>query len=317
MPPEAGPAGPRAILIAGPTASGKSALAVEIACAVGGEIVNADALQVYDCWQVLTARPDARQQAEVAHHLYGMVARRAPWSTGHWLRAVAPCLTAIRERGHHPIIVGGTGLYFRALIEGLADIPAIPQAVRQRSEALLAEGGAEALRSALRTRDPATLSGLDMDNPRRLQRAWEVLEATGRGLADWQAATPPPLLPLEATLPLLLMPSTDALAEAIAARFDAMLAAGALAEVEAALTDGWDPTLPSSQALGAAALVAHCRDGLALSEARERAIVATRQYAKRQRTWFRARMAAWQIVAQAPAARADLLAKITRRLTAE
>ncbi|MEH6749846.1 MAG: isopentenyl transferase family protein, partial [Paracoccaceae bacterium] len=185
----------RPVLIAGPTASGKSALALRIAEAQGGVIVNADAIQVFANWRVLTARPSAQDEARVPHLLYGHVAGDAPYSVGHWLREVAPVLRS----GPRPIIVGGTGLYFTALTEGLAEIPTLPDHVRPEATARLRAGGIGALLADL---DEATLARIDRQNPMRVQRAWEVWHGTGRGLAEWQDATPPPLLPLSDTVPI-------------------------------------------------------------------------------------------------------------------
>jgi tRNA dimethylallyltransferase len=221
------------VLIAGPTASGKSALAMALALRDGRTIVNADALQVYGCWQVLTARPDAADVAAAAHALYGHVAWAAAYSVGHWLREVA------RLTDRPLVIVGGTGLYFTALTEGLADIPAIPPDLRDEGDALRARGTA-AMLAAL---DPATLQRIDTANPMRIQRAWEVQMATGRGLAAWQDDTGPPLLPLRQTQAIVLRPDTATLNARIDMRFDAMIAAGALEEVRKNLPR-WNPALP-------------------------------------------------------------------------
>jgi len=279
----------RPILIAGPTASGKSALAMRIARTQGGVIVNADALQVYENWRILSARPSVADEAAVPHCLYGHVGPLAPYSTGHWLRDVA----AILQTPARPIIIGGTGLYFTALTEGLADIPTPPASLRAEADHLLATQGLSTLLDAL---DPLTRSRIDTRNPMRVQRAWEVQRATGRGLAAWQADTPPPLLPLDACTPLLITADKEWLTARIARRFDMMLAAGALDEARANLPL-WDPALPSMKAIGAPELVAHLRDEMTLDQAREAATIATRQYAKRQRTWFRARMRAWHPIA--------------------
>ena len=275
----------RPVLIAGPTASGKSALAIAIAERDGGVVVNADASQVFANWRVLTARPSAAEEARVPHRLFGHVPGDAAYSVGHWLREVAPLLGGAR-----PIIVGGTGLYFTALTEGLAEIPETPAEVRAEADALRRDGGVDALLGAI---DAVTLSRIDRQNPMRVQRAWEVQRATGRGLAAWQDATPPPLLPLERAQPLLVEAGKDWLNDRIARRFDAMLAEGALEEARANLP-GWDPALPSSRAIGAPELIAHLRGEMTREEARAAATIATRQYAKRQRTWFRARMKAWR-----------------------
>jgi len=280
----------RPILIAGPTASGKSELAVELARATGGLVVNADALQVYAGWRILTARPDVAMERAVPHHLFGHVGMEEKWSAGHWLRAVTALLADPAHAGRVPVFVGGTGLYFLALTEGLAEIPPIPGAIRARGNAMRRAGGAAVFLSILSERDPQTLAGLDRANPMRLQRAWEVLEATGKPLSAWQAETPPPLV--TDMLGILLDPEREALRERIAARFDAMLAAGALDEVRANLR--LDPDLPSMQALGAPQLRAHLLGETTLEAAREAAITATHQYARRQRSWFRSRMKRWR-----------------------
>ena len=271
----------RPVLIAGPTASGKSALALRIAQAQGGIIVNADALQVYENWCVLTARPDAADLAAAPHRLYGHVAWDAAYSVGHWLREVAALMA-----GPRLIIVGGTGLYFRALTEGLADIPATPAAIRAKADAL-------SLTEMIATLDPATAKGIDLNNRARVQRAWEVLQATGQGLAAWQADTPAPLLPLASCTALRMDAPVEWLNTRIARRFDMMLDRGALAEAEANLPR-WNPNLPAMKAIGAQELISHLHGEFTLAQARDAAIIASRQYAKRQRTWFRARMGDWR-----------------------
>lgn len=281
----------RPFLLAGPTASGKSALALEVARAQDRVIVNADALQVHDTWRVLTARPSAEDEALVPHLLYGHVARDASYSVGHWLREVARIL-----RDHpNPVIVGGTGLYFMALTEGLAEIPEIPAEVRAEADALLATDGLAAMVAQL---DARTAEGLDRNNPARVQRAWEVLRATGRGLAEWQAATGAPLLPLERATSLVLQPETGWLNDRIAWRFAEMVRTGALDEARAALPhwpgNGGTPQGPLwTRAIGAPELIAHLHHKMSLQEAIDAATTATRQYAKRQRSWFRGRMKAW------------------------
>ncbi len=279
----------RPVLIAGPTASGKSALALRIARAQGRAVVNADALQVHDTWRVLTARPDAADEAVAEHRLYGHVARDAEYSVGHWLREVAPLLAA------NPVIVGGTGLYFAALTEGLAEIPPTPPQIRAEADARLRDQGLAALLAEL---DPETAARLDRRNPARVQRAWEVLRATGRGLAGWQAGTGAPLLPRAQASALLLVPRIDWLDARIAARFATMLEGGALDEARTALPR-WPATAGTTtaplwtKAIGAPELIAHLRGQMSLPEARAAATLATRQYAKRQRSWFRGRMKDW------------------------
>lgn len=274
----------RPVLLAGPTASGKSALALEIAAHLGGPIVNADALQVFANWRVLTARPSAEDEAAHPHALYGHVPGDTPYSVGDWLRDLKPYLG-----GAPPVIVGGTGLYFTALTEGLAEIPPTPDDIRQTAMARFETEGTEALLAEL---DPQTAARIDRQNPMRVQRAWEVLTTTGRGLATWQDETPPPLLPLAETQPLLRNAPKDWLTPRIEKRFDLMLKEGALDEARAN-APGFHPGLPSAKAIGAAELVAHVQGTLTLDAARKAATIATRQYAKRQRSWFRARMKDW------------------------
>ena len=273
------------VLIAGPTASGKSALALQIAAAQGGIIVNADALQVFDGWRILTARPDDADSAAAAHVLYGHVPYDADYSVGHWLRDVAPLLAAPQR----PIIVGGTGLNFAALTKGLADIPATPQAVR-------AQGDNLPLDQLLAALDPQTIARIDTHNRMRVQRAWEVLQTTGQNLAQWQDATPPPKLPQDDAICITLDAPKDWLNERIARRFDIMLDQGAIAEAKA-MRPHWNPAYQSSKAIGAPELIGYLDGELTLDQAREAAIIASRQYAKRQRTWFRSKHKDWHHIA--------------------
>ena len=275
------------VLIAGPTASGKSALAMEIVAAQGGVIVNADALQVYGCWRVLTARPTEAEEAALPHRLYGHVGRDEAWSVGHWLRAVQ----ALLADGLRPVIVGGTGLYFAALTEGLAEVPEIPAEVRGEADALR-QADPAAMVAGL---DAATAAKTDLANLARVQRAWEVLRATGRGLADWQRDTPPPVLAREACAAFVFRPGVEWLNDRIDRRFDLMMDQGALEEARAELPF-WQPLRPSARAIGAPELIAHLRGEMDLAAAMAAAKLASRQYAKRQRTWFRSRMGDWQAV---------------------
>jgi tRNA dimethylallyltransferase len=269
------------VLIAGPTASGKSALALQIAETFGGVIVNADASQVYDCWRVISARPSVEEESRAPHLLYGHISYDQDYSTGHWLREVTPLLSG----GQRPIIVGGTGLYFSALTEGMADIPATPPEVRVKADAM-------DLPSLIAGVDAKTLDRIDTQNRARVQRAWEVQNATGRSLSDWQADTPPPVLNLSDTVPIVFDVDKAWLLERITRRFDQMLDTGALQEVEA-MRDLYDPSFPAFKAIGVPELMAYLDGKMPLDAARERATIATRQFAKRQRTWFRARMNKW------------------------
>ncbi|MBY6089470.1 tRNA (adenosine(37)-N6)-dimethylallyltransferase MiaA [Maritimibacter alkaliphilus] len=276
----------RHVLIAGPTASGKTALAIELAQRQGGVIVNADAIQVFANWRVVTARPSVEEEAAAPHRLFGHIAGDQPYSTGAWLREVAPLLAGPERL----IITGGTGLYFTALTEGLADIPPVPEAIRETANARIA---AEGLAPLLAELDAESRARIDPANPARVTRAWSVLQATGRGIAAWQDETPPPLLPLDQTAPMVVSAPKEWLTPRIERRFDLMLEGGALEEARDNLPL-WSPDLPSAKAIGAPELIAHLRGEMTLDEAREAATVATRRFAKRQRTWFRARMRHWQ-----------------------
>jgi tRNA dimethylallyltransferase len=281
------------VLIAGPTASGKSALALAIAERDGGIVVNADALQVYECWRVLSARPDAAALARAPHALYGHVAADVAYSVGAWLRDVEAVLARARADGLRPVIVGGTGLYLSALTEGLAEVPPVPSDVRARSDALCAEGLIDVLREDLARRDPETWAAIDGRNPVRVQRAWDVLTGTGRGLAAWQRDGAKPLLAPEDAVRIVVSPPVPVLNERIGRRLEQMAETGALEECRAALAAGWDPRRPASKALGAAEFIAHLEGALSLPDAVAAAATATRRYAKRQRTWLRKRMASW------------------------
>ena len=271
----------RHVLIAGPTASGKSDLALKIAEAQGGVIVNADASQVYDCWRVLTARPSPEDEARAAHRLYGHVSARSSYSAGHWLRD----LSAELARADRLIIVGGTGLYFAALTRGLADIPETPTDVRAHADEL-------ELEHLLSQLDEPTRASIDTANRARVQRAWEVLTATGRGLADWQKDTGPPLLSVGNTTPIVFDVDKNWLNARIERRFDAMINNGALDEARALHAD-FDPTLPAHRAIGAPELMGYLDGRSSLDDAKHAATISTRQYAKRQRTWFRSKMGDW------------------------
>ncbi len=271
------------VLIAGPTASGKSALALHIAEAQGGVIVNADALQVFDRWRIVTARPPDEDLARAPHQLYGHVGLAESYTVGDWLRDLTPLLT-----GRRPIIVGGTGLYLSALTEGLAQIPPTPANVRSDADE-------RSLADLVADLDATTKARIDLNNRARVQRAWEVQRSTGRPISAWQDETPPPLLPLSNATPIVLDAPREWLTPRIAQRFDLMLTDGALEEAKTILPE-WKPQHQSSKAIGAPELIAHLRGELSLNEARDAAVVASTQYAKRQRTWFRKRMKDWQTI---------------------
>ena len=270
------------VLIAGPTASGKSALALEIAAAQGGVIVNADASQVFNCWRVITARPPKEEEAQAPHLLYGHVAATAPYSTGHWLREVVPLL----DGGLRPIIVGGTGLYFSALTQGLAEIPATSADIR-------AQGDDLSLEVLLNGIDAATQTKIDLQNRARVQRAWEVQQSTGKSISEWQQKTGPAALPLDRCFPVVFDAEKNWLNDRIARRFDQMIEQGALDEVEA-VRGTYDPSLPAHRAIGVPELMQYLNGDIRLDQAKENAVIATRRFAKRQRTWLRSKMADWQ-----------------------
>ena len=278
----------RPILIAGATASGKSALAIKIAKKLGGVIINADAMQVYEGWKILTARPTRQDQRNVSHLLYGHVDNKEAYSVGDWLRQVTPLL----DGNHRPIIVGGTGLYFRALTEGLANIPKIPEEYKKKSSELIQNGK---MLDMVADFDEATRSKIDLQNPVRVARAWEVLQATGKSIVSWQADTPPPILNINKCDAILMHSSTHWLNERIKIRFEAMLDKGVLEEITEN-SQSWDPQLQSSQAIGATQLLEYNLGRISIEKATELAVIASRQYAKRQKTWFRKRMENWRTI---------------------
>ena len=278
---------PPLVLIAGPTASGKSALAATLAAALGGTVINADSMQVYRELRVLTARPDAAAEAAAPHRLYGILSAAERCSAGRWLALALPEIAAARL----PIVVGGTGLYFRALTEGLAPVPEVPQAALDAAEARYrAMGGAE-FRAALAQRDPAA-AALPVADRQRLVRLHAVLAATGRSLSDWQRDGQRPPLDRPALRLVLELPR-PLLHARIDARVPQMLDGGALQEVRGLLALGLDPRLPAMKAVGVRALAAHLRGEQSLAAAMTQMQAATRQYAKRQETWFRHQMVAW------------------------
>lgn len=297
----------RPILLAGPTASGKSAFAVGLAERLKGAVINADSQQIYSGWRVLSARPTADEQARAPHHLYGHVPMEADYSVGHWLRDLAPVLAECAQAGKRPIITGGTGLYFKALTEGLAPIPAVPPETRQRVEAEMERLGLADFAAKLAERDPDTAAVLDLDNPRRVLRAFEVLEATGTGLAGWKARTQEPLIPLSGATAVALTPPRPWLYARCEARLDTMMDEGALDEVRGMMALGLPGIAPSLRALGAPELSAHLRGELSLDEAIARAKTETRRYAKRQLTWIRNQMGAWTHVDPSAAEAFDVL----------
>ncbi|MFI4934706.1 MAG: tRNA (adenosine(37)-N6)-dimethylallyltransferase MiaA [Caulobacterales bacterium] len=282
---------PRIWLIAGPTASGKSVLALRLAQAVSGEVINADSMQLYCDLRILTARPTPEEEAAAPHHLFGVADAAERWSVGEWLRAAQGVLAEIAGRGRAAIFVGGTGLYFRALTEGLADIPPIPEAIaREVSDAFVRVGRA-AMRERLRKLDPAAAERIDPGDRQRMSRALEVALATGRSLSQWQAETPPGLA--EAWRAVVIEPPRDALYRRCDARLARMIEAGALEEVRALMARRLDGRLPAMNALGVHDLAEHLAGRTTLEAALAGAQGATRRYAKRQLTWFRHQTPNW------------------------
>jgi tRNA dimethylallyltransferase len=303
----------RAFLLMGPTASGKSALALALAARIGGEIVNADSMQVYRDLRALTARPTPEEEAHVPHHLYGHVDAGERYSVGRWLADALATMAEVRARGATPILVGGTGLYFMAMARGLAEIPAPEPELRAELEARLAAEGAPSLHAELARRDAASAARLSPNDAPRILRALEVFQATGAPIGALQAATAPALARDEwVGLALVRSPRT-LLYNAIDARFEAMLRAGALEEVRALAARGLDPALPAMKAHGAPALMACLRGEIDLASAAEIGKRDTRRYAKRQHTWIRNQMAEWATSGEADTARlADIAAALAR-----
>ncbi|MCK1295521.1 MULTISPECIES: tRNA (adenosine(37)-N6)-dimethylallyltransferase MiaA [unclassified Bradyrhizobium] len=277
----------KAVLIAGPTASGKSALALELALAAGGVVINADSMQVYRDLRIITARPTLGDEAQVPHRLYGHVDAAVNFSAGAWVGDAAKALEAAKAEGRLPIFIGGTGLYFKALTAGLSVVPPIPLEVREDVRARLERNGVEALHDELAASDPRAAERLNRRDRTRIARALEVAEATGRSLLDWHHEGQPPLLPKDSFRAVFLAPERDELYARIDARFEAMLGAGALEEVERLAARNLDPLLPAMKAHGVPALIRHLRGELSLEQAATIGRADTRHYAKRQFTWFR------------------------------
>jgi len=281
------PGNNNAVLIAGPTASGKSALALELAAATGGVVINADSMQVYRDLRVITARPTPAEEARVPHRLYGEVDAAINFSAGAWVTAAAAILEDARAQNRRPIFAGGSGLYFKALMRGLSAVPPIPGEIREGVRARLERDGVEALHTELAQRDLVSAGRLKPRDRTRIARALEVIEATGRSLTDWHRDGVLPLLPPGSFSALFLEPEREELYARIDARFDAMLAAGALEEVAALAARQLDPLLPAMKAHGVPALIRHLRGEITLDEAAAIGRADTRHYAKRQFTWFR------------------------------
>ncbi len=289
------------MLIAGPTASGKSALALTLAEQFGGTIVNADSMQVYRDLRIITARPPPEEEARVPHMLYGHVDAAENYSTGRWLKEVAVVLEDIHAARRLPILVGGTGLYFSALTKGLAAVPPIPPDIREEVRGRLAREGVAPLRAELERLDPKTAARLRINDRSRISRALEVVKATGRSITDWHKEGMPPVLDSKKTAKVFLSVDRKQLVDRIEARFDAMLAAGALDEVRGLAARKLDPTLPAMKAHGVPWLIRHLKGELGVDQAAAGGKMDTRRYAKRQVTWFRNQLPDWPMLPPAEA----------------
>jgi tRNA dimethylallyltransferase len=303
---------PKAILIAGPTASGKSALALRIAERLGGVVINADSMQVYRDLRIITARPTLEDEARVPHRLYGHVDAAENYSVGRWCEDVRAALAEAEREGRMPILVGGTGLYFKALTQGLSAVPPTPPEIRTAVRARCDAEGAAVLHAELSRRDPAMAQRLRPGDRMRIARALEVLEATGRSLADWHRDGMPAILDPDAALKIFLVPARAELHRRIDARFDAMLAAGALDEVRALAARNLDPMLPAMKAHGVPWLRRHLAGEITLSAATVGGKADTWRYTKRQLTWFRHQMPGWTWLASEKA-EATIMAVLTAK----
>jgi tRNA dimethylallyltransferase len=284
--------GPSVLLLAGPTASGKSAWALRWAERTGAAVVNADSQQLYRDLRVLSARPDAEEEARAPHHLYGVADAAEAWSVGRWLRAVLPVLEQLRAADRPAVLVGGTGLYFRALTHGLAEIPPVAPEARDAATAELDRLGEARFRRALADHDPEAARRIAPGDRQRLIRAWSVREGSGRSLSDWQADTRPALAPGDYRT-LRLDPPRAELYARCDARAAAMISGGALDEVAALVARGLPPELPAMKAVGVRPLAAYLAGALPLEAASAQVQGDTRRYAKRQRTWFRNQTPDW------------------------
>lgn len=283
----------QAVLIAGPTASGKSGVALNLAEHLGGTVINADSMQVYADLHLLTARPGAQDTQRIPHLLYGTVSGSTAYSTGQWLHDVRGMLPALREKGTLPIFAGGTGLYFKALLEGLSPVPEIPDDIRRRWRVERTGIPSQELHAILAQRDPSAALTLAPGDRQRIVRALEVLDATGRPLTEWQKQPGVPVIAPSQTLKIHLSPERTALYARCDARFNKMMREGALHEVTNLLAENLSPDLPVMRALGVRPLSDHLRGNLSFEKAVTQAKTETRRYAKRQLTWARGQMTAW------------------------
>jgi tRNA dimethylallyltransferase len=283
----------KAVLIAGPTASGKSALALAVAQRFGGVIVNADSMQVYRDLRIITARPSADDEARVPHELYGHVDAAENYSVGHWCRDVAAAVSDIQASGGLPILVGGTGLYFKTLASGLAAVPPIPPGIRQDVRDRLANDGIASLYAELMQLDPHAAHRLMPNDRSRISRALEVFKATGRSLADWHREGMPPPFDTNGAVKIFLKTDREQLVKRIEARFGVMLQTGVVEEVRTLAARQLDPLLPAMKAHGVPWLIRHLKGETTLEQASAGAVMDTRRYAKRQLTWFRNQLPDW------------------------
>ena len=274
------------VLIAGQTASGKSHLALEIAETHGGIIINADAIQVYKNWRILTARPSDTDESKIKHKLYGHVDGATEYSVGSWIKEIKEILLSHSR----PIIVGGTGLYFSALTSGLVDIPEISESIRLEANNRINKNGFASLVEEI---DAETAQKIDKSNPMRVQRAWEVFKSTGRGLNSWHNATPKPTLEFNKCKAILVDGEVSLINKRINKRFDQMIEKGLIQEAKNNLAT-WNTSHPSSKAIGAKQLITYLNNEISMKQLREQIVTSTRQYAKRQRTWFRNKMKSWE-----------------------
>ena len=283
----------KVVLIAGPTASGKSALALEIAEELGGVIINADSMQVYRDLRIITARPTTDDEKRIPHRLFGHVDAAENYSVGRWCRDVEAALGDVNAQGRVPILVGGTGLYFKALTTGLAAVPPIPETIRADVRGRLRDGGPSALHAELVRLDPATAQRITVNDRSRISRALEVVLATGRPLSDWHREGLPPLLDAGRAAKTFITCERQELVGRIEKRFATMIEAGALDEVRTLAARSLDPALPAMKAHGVPWLIRHLAGEISLEEAIAGAVMDTRRYAKRQLTWFRNQMKDW------------------------
>ena len=293
---------PQVVLIAGPTASGKSAVALRLAASLRGTVINADSMQVYRELAILTARPAEADMSRAPHRLYGMVPAAEAYSAGRWLEDAARAIGEAEGEGRVPILVGGTGLYFKALIEGLAAVPDVPPEIRKAWREQADKVGAEGLYRELSARDPAMAARLRPSDPQRIVRALEVIDATSVSLIEWQGGSAAPVLGPEGVLKLVIAPEREPLYAAIDARFEAMIEADAIEEVRALLALGLDPGLPAMRAHGVRELAACLAGTSSREQAIAKAKTESRRYAKRQMTWLRRFMREWDWFPDAGAA---------------